>query len=116
MFFSANLNEGALYPVDPEICTSQNVTFKCILLSPPENKYKIGFAIQNESTDRKYVRAENDTVNVINETMSEFTLYNVTCRTYVRCIYGETSTDVDETKTLGYTSTILTYRKKIICT
>ncbi|XP_053395828.1 uncharacterized protein LOC128555980 [Mercenaria mercenaria] len=113
---SPKLHNGTLIPLDPDVCTSQNITFTCTLLSTPNPSSSIGFAVKNESTNREFLPVDEGRITVINETSSEFKIYNINATTYffVRCYYWETFGNVDDTsKQLGYTSTASVYRKHL---
>ncbi|XP_060570493.1 uncharacterized protein LOC132728833 isoform X2 [Ruditapes philippinarum] len=100
---------GDLTPVDPEICTTQSVTFTCTLFNQPNPKHNIGFAIKNKETKRKFIRVGQDEVKVIDESRSELTLNNLTTKTFVQCINGESPNDTDEARQIGHTSTVQIY-------
>ena len=101
--------EVKLEPIDPELCTSQDITFTCTLELPPVTGSSLGFAVKNSSTNRKYVPVEEERVDFISPTVVNLTLYNITVRTFVKCFYWENFGDVDESK--GPTSTISVYGK-----
>ena len=103
--------EGTLEPIDPELCTSQDITFTCTLDSPPVTGNSLGFAVKNSSTNRKDVPVEEERVDFISPTVANLTLYNITVKTFVKCFYWENFGDVDDTKMIGQASTITVYRK-----
>ncbi|XP_045175005.2 uncharacterized protein LOC123536162 isoform X3 [Mercenaria mercenaria] len=110
---------GILEPMDPDVCTTQNITFTSTLLDHPKLNYSIGFAVKNRSTDRKYVAVEHDRVTKINETVSEFTIYNISLATeifylsyfYVKSFYWQEYGDSDSRLQLGHTTSTRVYRK-----
>ncbi|XP_053395232.1 uncharacterized protein LOC123524075 isoform X2 [Mercenaria mercenaria] len=106
------LHKGTLVPSDPDVCTSQNITFTCTLLSTPVPSNSIGFAVKNESTNREYLPVDEGRITVINETSSEFTIYaiNTTKYIFVECFYWETFGVVNDTSLqLGKTSAASVY-------
>ncbi|XP_053395082.1 uncharacterized protein LOC123525632 [Mercenaria mercenaria] len=108
----ANLHKGTLVPIDPDVCTSQNITFTCTLLSTPNPSNSIGFAVKNESTNKEFLPVDEGRITVINETSSEFTIYDINTTKYifVECFYWETFGVVNDTSLqLGDTSTASVY-------
>ncbi|XP_053395075.1 leukemia inhibitory factor receptor-like [Mercenaria mercenaria] len=107
---------GQLTPMDANVCTTQNITFTGELLQSPSLNYSIGFAVKNGNT--KYEAVHYDNVTTVNETMSQFTLYNITLDTediskpvyvHVKSYYWQKFDDKDDTLQLGKTSTTRIY-------
>ncbi|XP_060591059.1 uncharacterized protein LOC132746027 isoform X2 [Ruditapes philippinarum] len=109
LFFSESNYEGKLDPTDPQKCTTQNATFTCTLQSTPISSHSIGFAVKNSSTNTLYVPVAEDRVTMTNQTVSMFTLYNVTTKTWVKCLYWETFGIINDKEMLGDVSTITVY-------
>ncbi|XP_060567070.1 uncharacterized protein LOC132725896 isoform X3 [Ruditapes philippinarum] len=100
---------GELGPLDPELCPTQNAIFTCTLQSTPNSSHSIGFAVKNSSTSKSWKPVSEDRVTIMNQNVSMFTLYNVTTKTWVKCLYWETFGILKDNEQLGHTSTISFY-------
>ncbi|XP_045158175.2 uncharacterized protein LOC123524203 [Mercenaria mercenaria] len=104
---------GTLEPIDTNVCPTQNITFTSTLLKPALRSYSIGFAVKNRNTHGTYEAVGYGMITEVNETMSQFTVYNITLETeevskpvvyfYVRSYYWQEFGDIDGTLQLGET-------------
>ncbi|XP_045157983.2 uncharacterized protein LOC123524111 [Mercenaria mercenaria] len=110
--------KGKLEPLDPNKCETQNITFTSTLLDDPRPNSSIGFAFKKISTNKKYVAVDIDRVTKINETVSQFTEYNLTLENeeatkpvyfYIRSYYWEDFGDTDDKLQLGETTSVRVY-------
>ncbi|XP_053395781.1 uncharacterized protein LOC128555955 [Mercenaria mercenaria] len=109
---------GELKPMDPNVCATQNITFTSVLLEEPNVNFSIGFAVKNRRTKGKYVAVDHDKIKKINDTVSQFTVYNVSFGTedvtelfyfYVRSYYWKTFGNTNGTLQLGKTTASRVY-------
>ncbi|XP_053395130.1 interleukin-6 receptor subunit beta-like isoform X2 [Mercenaria mercenaria] len=109
---------GELIPRDAEVCVTQNITFTSLLLEEPKKNFSIGFAVKNITTKGQYVAVDHDRIKKVNETVSQFSMYNITFGTEdvtdpyyftVRSYYWKTFGDIDDTQQLGQGSVVLVY-------
>lgn len=112
--------KGELKPMDPKVCTSQNITFTCSLLDNPVANHTIGFSIKRLSTGISYVPVEEARVTALNETVSQMTIHNISMETktskvwiYVKCFYWQEFGDSDSKLQLGETTSAQIYRKTL---
>jgi hypothetical protein len=110
---------GELLPADPLVCTTQNVTFTCVLKDDPVSNFSIGFTFKTRETNGKFVTVDQNRVTYINETMAEYTVTSIPPLSdvnkpnfmYVKSFYWQEIGDVNETLQLGTTTSVRVYRK-----
>ena len=64
--------------MDPDVCETQSITFTSTLQETPTFNYSIGFTVKNRTTNGTFIVVEKDRIKVVNETISQFTVNNVT--------------------------------------
>jgi hypothetical protein len=111
--------DGEILPKDPNLCTTQSITFTGVLKDDPVTSYSIGFTYKSRDTNGKFVTVDRNNVTYINETMAEYTVPNIPPLTdlkikqymHVNSYYWQVFGDNNKTLQLGETTTALIFRK-----
>ena len=109
---------GEITPADPNVCSTQNVTFKSLLKQEPLTNYSIGFTIKTRETHGKFVTVDQDKTEYVNETMAEF-VYTVppikdvetTNYFFIKSYYWQEFGDNNKSLQIGRTTSARVLRK-----
>ncbi|XP_060560432.1 uncharacterized protein LOC132720323 [Ruditapes philippinarum] len=105
--------DGEILPKDPNVCTTQSITFTGVLKDDPVTTYSIGFTYQSRDTNGKFVTVDQNNVTYINDTMAEYTVPYIPPLTdlkiphymHVNSYYWQVFGDNNKTLQLGETTT-----------
>ncbi|XP_060566513.1 uncharacterized protein LOC132725410 isoform X1 [Ruditapes philippinarum] len=109
--------DGEILPKDPNLCTTQSITFTGVLKDDPVTNYSIGFTYKSRDTNGKFVTVDRNNVTYINETIAEYTVPNIPPLTdlkikqymHVNSYYWQVFGDNNKTLQLGETTTALIF-------
>jgi hypothetical protein len=111
--------DGKILPEDPNLCTTQSITFTGVLEDDSMTNYSIGFTYKSRDTKGEYVTVDQKNVTYINDTMAEYTVPYIPPLTnlkiphymYVNSYYWQVFGDKNKTLQLGKTTAARIFRK-----